>query len=435
MLAVSGYHEYMKFRAYVTQRLVEPSVVRFLAWRGDTAARLLSPRAAADPYALYDELRDAPLVRSRLGLWLTADHATAVSVLRDRRFSSSPAHQAGYVPPSYPDGDPRARLPTADLLTLDPPDHTRLRRLVSRAFSPPAIAALEPWIRERAAALLDSVDAAAGLDLVDAFALPLPIAVICRILGIPEADQAAFRKWGHAVATTLEPTLTQTSEVRSRRAELELTDYLRAHIDARRARPDASLLSQLVAVEEEGDRLSSDELVSTALLLLVAGFETTVNLIGNGVAALLAEPGRVSWRRLHDEPSLIAGAVEELLRYDSPVQMTSRTATEDVGFQGETVRRGQAVLVLIGGANRDPKVFDAPHQLQIERDAAASHLAFSQGIHRCLGLALARLEGRIALEELTRRYPTLALNGTPQRRPLIVLRGYETLPVRASAGA
>ncbi len=420
----------MRLRDWITQRVVEPAVIRLFAWRGDPAARLLSPGTAADPYALYDEVRGAPLLRSRLGLWLTADHATAVSVLRDRRFSASPTHQPGYAPRSYPDGDPRTRLPASDMLTLDPPDHTRLRRLVSRAFSPTSIAALEPWIRERASDLLNDVDTAAGFDLIDAFAMPLPIAVICRILGIPEADRAHFREWGHAVATTLEPTLNQTPEMRSRRAEVELTDYLRAHVDTRRARPDGSLLSELVAAEEEGERLTSEELVSTALLLLVAGFETTVNLIGNGVATLLAEPGHATWRRLHDDPALIPGAVDELLRYDSPVQMTSRIATEDVAVGGTTVRQGQAVLVLLGGANRDPDVFDAPSELRIERDTPAAHLSFSQGIHRCLGLALARLEGRIAIEELTRRYPTLAHAGPPRRRSLIVLRGYETLPVR-----
>jgi pimeloyl-[acyl-carrier protein] synthase len=249
------------------------------------------------------------------------------------------------------------------------------------------------------------------------------------MLGISEADQARFRDWGHAMVTTLEPTLTQSSEVRTRHAELELTHYLRAHIEARRAAPDDSLLSQLIAAEEEGDRLSLEELVSTALLLLVAGFETTVNLIGNGVAALLAEPGRVSWGRLHDEPALLPAAVEELLRYDSPVQMTSRIALEDVVLGETTVHRGQTVLVLLGGANRDPSAFPDPSRLRLDRDAGVPNLAFSQGIHRCLGLALARLEGRIAIEALTRRYPTLALADTPPRRPLVVLRGYEKLPV------
>ncbi len=197
----------------------------------------------------------------------------------------------------------------------------------------------------------------------------------------------------------------------------------------RRADPDASLLSALVAIEEDGDRLSSAELVSTALLLLVAGFETTVNLIGNGTVALLGEPEH--WERLREDPALVPAAVEELLRFDSPVQLTVRTATEDVDLDGTAMPKGTAVIVAIGGANRDPGVFGQPGRLIIDRPNASRHLAFSLGIHHCLGAALARLEGRIAVEELTRRYPGLELAGPPVRRPLLVLRGFETVPVRA----
>jgi len=196
----------------------------------------------------------------------------------------------------------------------------------------------------------------------------------------------------------------------------------------RRADPDDSLLSALIAAEEEGDRLSSSELVSTALLLLVAGFETTVNLIGNGTVALLSE--REQWERLREEPALVPAAVEEMLRYDSPVQMTSRTATEDVAIDGAVIRKGALVIVAIGGANRDPGVFGQPDRLIIDRPDASRHLSFSFGIHHCLGAALARLEGRIAVEELTRRYPGLTLAGAPVRRPLLVLRGFESVPVR-----
>ncbi|MFZ0047379.1 MAG: cytochrome P450, partial [Streptosporangiaceae bacterium] len=190
-----------------------------------------------------------------------------------------------------------------------------------------------------------------------------------------------------------------------------------------------SLLSALVAAEEEGDRLTSDELVSTALLLLIAGFETTVNLIGNGTVALLGD--KQAWARLGEEPALVPAAVEELLRYDSPVQLTSRVATEDVEVGGAVIPQGAAVLVAIGGANRDPEIFDQPDRLRIDRADASRHLSFSLGMHHCLGSALARLEGRIAVEELTRRYPGLELAGTPVRRPLLVLRGFECVPVRA----
>jgi cytochrome P450 len=424
----------MSLRQQVRHRVVEPAVLRYYQWRGDPVARLLRPAAKADPYPIYADLRRRGLGRSALGIWATASHGTASSVLRDPRFSPSPVHQPGYRPPAYPDGDPRAELPAADLLTMDPPDHTRIRRLVSSAFTPRAIAGLEPWIRDLTGRLLEQADAAAGFDLIDALAFPLPIAVICHLLGVPAEDQASFRVWGHDFATTLEPQTTPAAESRSRSSELALTAYLRDLVDKRRADPDDSLLSALVAVEEEGDRLSPGELVSTALLLLVAGFETTVNLIGNGSVALLGDGGhsdRKQWQSLGEEPSLVPGAVEELLRYDSPVQMTSRTATEDVDVGGTVIGKGASIIVAIGGANRDPDVFDQPDRVRIDRPNASRHLAFSLGIHHCLGAALARLEGRIAVEELTRRYPALELAGTPARRQLLVLRGFESVPVRA----
>jgi cytochrome P450 len=416
---------------YVKHRVAEPAVLRFYQWRGDPVARLMRPETKVDPYPLYADLRRRGLVRSPLRAWATASHATAANVLRDQRFSSSPLHQSGYRPPTYPAGDPRAELPAADLLTMDPPDHTRLRRLVSGAFSARRIAGLEPWIRDVTGQLLTTVDAAAGFDLIDALAFPLPIAVICHLLGVPAEDQASFRVWGHDVATILEPESDRTVEGQTRSSELALTAYLRELVRKRRADPDDSLLSALVAAEEEGDRLSSDELVSTALLLLVAGFETTVNLIGNGTVALLGEPQH--WRRLGEEPALVPTAVEELLRYDSPVQMTSRIATEDVDVDGVVIPKGAPIIVAIGGANRDPDVFDQPDRLRIDRPDASRHLSFSLGIHHCLGAALARLEGRIAFEELTRRYPGLGMAGTPVRRPLLVLRGFESVPVRERA--
>jgi cytochrome P450 len=414
----------------VRNGVVEPAVLRFYQWRGDPVARLMRPETKADPYPLYADIRRRGLVRSPLGSWVTSSHATATSVLRDRRFSSSPVHRRGYRPPRYPAGDPRAELPATDMLTMDPPDHTRLRRLVSSAFSPRAVAGLESWIRETTERLLSSVDAAAGFDLIDALAFPLPIAVICHLLGVPAEDQASFRAWGHDGVTTLEPQSDPNGEIRTRSSELALTAYLRELVRKRRADPDDSLLSALVAAEEEGDRLSSDELVSTALLLLLAGFETTVNLIGNGAVALLGQ--RAPWQLLGEEPALVPAAVEELLRYDSPVQMTSRIATEDVEVDGVVIPRGASIIVAIGGANRDPDVFDEPDSLRIDRPDASRHLAFSLGVHHCLGAVLARLEARIAIEELTRRYPGLEMTGTPSRRPLLVLRGFESVPVRAS---
>jgi cytochrome P450 len=267
--------------------------------------------------------------------------------------------------------------------------------------------------------------------MIDAVAFPLPIAVICHLLGVPEEDQANFRTWGHDLVGTLDPSAGRgNTESQTRASELALTAYLQDLVGKKRADPDDSILSALVAAEEEGDRLTSRELVDTAALLLVAGFETTVNLIGNGTVAMLGE--QENWERLRDTPALMATAVDEMLRYDSPVQLTSRTATEDLEVDGTAIPEGETIIVAIGGANRDPEVFEQPDRFVIDRPNASQHLSFSLGMHHCLGAALARLEGRIAFEELTRRYRKLELAGTPTRRPLLVLRGFESIPVRAS---
>jgi cytochrome P450 len=422
---------------------------------GDPVALLMRPQTRAEPYSAYAELRQSGLRpggprpsglhRSPLGLWATASHPTAASILRDQRFSTSPAHLSGYRPPAYPPGDPRGALPAADLLTMDAPDHTRLRRLVSGAFSTGVTTRLEPWTRDLVGRLLAPVDAGSGFDLIDELAFPLSITVICHLLGVPARDQASFRAWGHDIVASLDPGTAQTAARMSRSAELALAAYLRELIRARRGDPDDSLLSALVTAEEDGDRLSSTELLSVAMLVLVAGFETTANLIGNGVVALLRS--RDQWGRLHDDPALVPGAVEELLRYDSPVQLAVRIAAEDIevgdtaigdaaigdtAIDGTVIRKGEQVMVAIGGANRDPAVFDQPDRLWIDRPNASRHLAFSYGIHRCLGAALARLEARVALEELSRRYPRLELAGTPTRLPLLMLRGFEHVPLRSA---
>ncbi|MDA8067965.1 MAG: cytochrome P450 [Actinomycetota bacterium] len=411
------------------RRAVESSAVRFYSWRGDPVARLFRPAARRDPYPIYACARAAAPVRSPLGVWFTSSHALCSSILRDGRFSASQKHAQGYTPLSYPEGDPRGALPSEDMLGMDPPGHTRLRRLTARAFSRRAIMELEPWIRDRVCELLDRVDGRSGFDLIDALAFPLPIAVICHILGVPAADQERFKAWGREIAGTLDPTVGSRQDD-PRTAELELSAYLGALVERHRAAPDTSLLSALVAVEEAGDQLSGQELVSTALLLLVAGFETTVNLIGNGTAALLDHPEQ--WAALHEDSSLVPAAVEEMLRYDSPVQATSRIATEAAEVGNTTVPKGAAVLILLAGANRDPAVFDAPDEFRIDRPDAANHLSFSQGIHHCLGPALARLEAQVAFEELSRRYARLEAAGEPVRRNLLVLRGFESLPVRAA---
>ncbi len=417
-----------RFKEAIVQRAIEPAAVRYYQWRGDPVARLMHPDTRHDPYPLYTEVRRRGLVRSALGTWMTASHATATKVLLDRRFSSSPTHQKGYRPPTYAADDPRADVPSDHLLSMDPPDHTRIRRLVSSAFGPRAIAALEPWIRETTERLVAGTDPA-GFDLIDEVALPLPIAVICHLLGVPASDEASFRIWGNDVAASLDPQSDRTRATQVAASDRALTAYLKELVARRKADPDDSLLSALIAVEEEGDRLTAGELVSVCLLLLIAGFETTVNLIGNGTVALLDHPA--TWDRLR-EPEVLPAAVEELLRYDSPVQLTSRTATEDLELDGVELARAQSVIVAIGGANRDPAAFEQPDELRVDRDDEGRHLSFSLGLHHCLGAALARLEGRVALETLARHHPGLTLAAAPTRRRLLVLRGYEHVPVRAS---
>jgi len=419
----------MSLRDQVMSRVVEPALLRACQWRGDPVARLMLASTKDDPYPLYAGVRQRGMVSSPLGAFIAADHPTVAAVLRDRRFSSSPVHQRGYRPPSFPPDDPRSELPAWDLLNLDPPDHTRLRRLVSGAFTPRAIAGLEPRIRETAVRLLDQADDADGFDLIDALAFPLPIAVICQLLGVPAEDRAQFRAWGHDVAASLDPQTAAAALTQSRASEVALLRYLQDLVRERRANPDDTILSALIAAEEEGDRLSSGEIVRMALLLLVAGFETTVNLIGNGSVALIRDPG--GWDRLRADPALVPTAIEEMLRYDSPVQLTSRTATEDVELGHGVIAAGRTILVAIGGANRDPGLFEAPDEFRIDRPEPGRHLSFSLGLHHCLGASLARLEGRIAIEELTRRYPALELTAEPARRQQLVLRGFESVPVRA----
>ncbi len=406
---------------------VAPAALRYYRWHGDPMAALLAPQTIDNPYPLWSEIRERGLYRSKLGMWATASHATATALLRDPRVSASPTHQKRQ-PLLAGVEDPAAAGPTElSLLTMDPPEHTRIRRLLAGSFSPRALAALEPWIRARTAELLDRLHGSDGFDLIDALAFPVPMAVICRLLGVPPEDQDRFRRWGHDAVTNLEPSL-EGSNPAGIAAALELQAYMQALIAQRRAQPDESLLSALIEAESDGERLSFEELVAVGVLLLVAGFETTVNLIGNGTMALIGAPDQ--WAVLRDHPELVPGAVEELLRFDSPVQMTSRVATEDLELEGQVVEKGDSVVVVLGGANHDPTVFDHPDRLDVTRPNASQHLSFSLGIHHCLGAALARMEGRIVFEELTTRFPGLALSGPPVRRPLVVLRGFDRLPVR-----
>ena len=386
----------------------------------------MDPEFVADPYPTYHRLRtEDPVHHSSLGLWMLTRYEDVAAVLRDSRLVKEPipavvAARMGWITPASP----------LSMLDRDPPDHTRLRGLVSKAFTPRVVELLRPRVQQIVDGLLDRVADAHVMDLIDDFAYPLPVIVICELLGVPVEDQERFRGWGLDIARGLDAILlppdsdvTQRSAA-SRRA---LANYFRDLIAARRTAPRADLLSGLIAAEEVGDTLSVEELLATCILLLVAGHETTVNLVGNGILALLRHPDQL--RRLRENPGLIASAVEELLRYDAPVQRTARTPSEDVTIGGRTIARDELVLPFIGAADRDPAQFPDPDRLDITR-TDNRHIAFGWGIHFCLGAPLARVEGQIAINTLVQRLPKLALaTDRPEYRQSLTLRGLKALPV------
>jgi cytochrome P450 len=387
----------------------------------------MSPAGREDPYPLYESYRSGePLLRADDTIWIALDHAAVLTVLRHPALSSDERHATSEIGKS----DPATSL-SRGLLFMDPPDHTRLRGLIARAFTPKRIADLRPIAESITAALLDGVCACRSdqtVDLIGAFAYPLPIGVISALLGVPVSDQATFTAWSRALARSVDPTVLRSPEIDAAisAAERELAAYLTELLARRRRAPGDDLLSALVAVEADGDRISAQEVVDLAMLLLIAGHETTVNLIGNGLLALLRNPDQLA--RLRRAPELVPAAVDELLRFDGPVQLSQRVAVGDLDLCGRRVRGGDEIMLVLGAANRDPAVFAEPSRLDVTRDARA-HVAFGGGIHHCLGAALARLEGQVAFAALLDRTQSLELAGVPTRRPTFTLRGLETLPV------
>ena len=385
----------------------------------------MSPAFREDPYPHYERFRGpAPLLRVAETIWFALGHADVTTLLRHPRMSTDEQQHAATEAGNALDPNR-----TRSLLFMDPPDHTRLRNLVARAFTPRRIEGLRAATEAITAELIDAMPAhGTPVDLIQAFAYPLPVRVICRLLGIPEADEPVFTGWSRGIARSLDPTILRSPEIDAAidRARSELRAYLGQLLECRRKSPGDDLLSGLAAVEADGDRISSGEVLSLAVLLLVAGHETTVNLIGNGVLALLRAPDQLAL--LRRSPELVGPAVDELLRFDGPVQITQRIATEDMDVAGCPVRRGDEILLVLGAANRDPAVFAEPHRLDVRRDARR-HVGFGGGIHHCLGAVLARMETQIALSALLDRFGRIELAGTPARRPTFTLRGLETLPV------
>jgi cytochrome P450 len=313
------------------------------------------------------------------------------------------------------------------MMENEPPAHTRLRSLVAKAFARGHVERLRPRVQEMTDALLDQADVRAGFDLLADYAEPLPVAVIAELLGVPEEDRHLLRPWSAAIVAMYEYRRTPEAEDRAIRAAAEFAEYMRGLADARRASPREDLVSHLVAAEDGGQRLSGDELVASAILLLNAGHEASVNAFGNGVVALLAHPDQLA--RVRADEALVEPAIEEMLRYDSPLQLFERTAREDVAVGGVTVPAGRKIAALLGAANRDPAEFEAADTFDVGR-RPNRHIAFGAGLHHCLGAPLARMELQISLPTLLRRCPRLELAGDPVRRQTFVLRGYATVPVR-----
>jgi len=352
--------------------------------------------------------------------WLVTGYAEARAALADPRL-----HKTG--PGWQPEPDSVFAPLERHMLNSDPPDHERLRRLVNKAFTMRRVELLRPRIAAKTAGLLDDMSAQRDVDLLTAFAFPLPITVICELLGIPVADRDDFRTWSATVVSdTAAPAVFEADAT-------AMVRYFLALLAAKRREPADDLLSALISARDDGDRLSENELVSMAFLLLVAGHETTVNLIGSGMLALLLDPAELG--RLRADPSLLPGAVEELLRHVNPVNnATYRIASEPVEIGGAHVGRGEAVLVSLSSADRDPSRYADPDRLDVGRDSSG-HLAFGHGIHYCLGAPLARLEAEIAFRALLARFGSMQLAvpaETLRWRPSTLIHGLETLPVRLS---
>jgi cytochrome P450 len=372
----------------------------------------VSPEFLADPYAHYRRLRDSDPVHfdKARGSWVLTRYSDVATALRDdERLSAE-------------------QQPVAtSMLVSDPPDHTRLRSLVAKAFTPRTVSQLTPRIHDIVNVLLDTASPRGEMDAIADFAYPLPITVIAELLGVEPERRDFFRAESQKIAVALGPIANPMVGMRATEGRNELLAYFSTLIEKRRADPRDDLISALVQAEDRGDVLNHGELLGMLLLLLVGGHETTVNLIGNGLLALLRHPEQLE--RLRTREGIEKMAIEELLRYDSPVQYSGRVAATDFELGGKRIRAGDGVRMILGAANRDPEVFADPDTLDITRDPCP-HLAFGAGIHFCLGAQLARLEAQIALPALVRRFPRLRRASEELRwRPAAVLRGLEALPV------
>jgi cytochrome P450 len=394
----------------------------------DVTYNPFEPGFAADPYPQYRTLREHdPVHHSPLEFWLLLRYDDVQRFLRDPSLSVEDRN-ARPTPMNQVTREVLGDRGQYAMLNRDPPDHTRLRRLVSKAFTPRAVADLRPRIVELTDAALDRAEERGGMDLIADFAFPLPFTVISDLLGMPETDTAQLREWSGALVKSLEPLFDPAELLAMAEAGDAMRAFLTDAIAWKRSHPAGDMLSALITAEDHGDVLSDEELLDQILLLYIAGHETTVNLIGNGVLALLRNPDSLS--RLRPDPALDANAIEELLRYDSPVQMSRRITLDDIEVDGHHIEAGAFVVLVLASANRDEAHWGpTAATLDITRAGASQHVSFGGGAHYCLGAALARLEGQIAVGSLVRRFPNLAIAGEPAWNGRINLRGLRSLPL------
>jgi cytochrome P450 len=406
------------------------------ARHGEPQGRLIAdPAVRADPGGFADELRAlGTLVRGRAA-WLTTDHALAHHLLRSDDFavtsigSTLPKPLGWIEQKTTVKGRLHPLLPPS-LLSVEPPEHTRYRKTVSSVFTTRAVAALRERVQQAANALIDDLEnetVGPVVDIVDRYCSQLPVTVIGDIIGVPDADRPRILEFGELAAPSLDIGLPWKQYVRVEDGLDGFNTWLANHIRQLRDSPGEDLMSQLIEASDGGARLNDEELRATAGLVLAAGFETTVNLLGNGIRILLDHPDQLAM--LLENPDLWPGAVEEILRLESPVQLSARVARHDVEVADRIVKRDELVILYLAGANRDPNVFPDPHRFDITRENAGKHLSFSGGRHFCLGAALARAEGEVGLRTFFERYPHAALAGVGSRRDTRVLRGWSSLPI------
>jgi cytochrome P450 len=392
---------------------------------------LLDPSNRADPYPAYAQIREhGPLQLPGMALNVFSSFQDCDDVLRhpssasDRLKSTAAQREIAEGAEARPVGPP-------GFLFLDPPDHTRLRKLVSKAFVPKVVKALEPDITALVDGLLDTVEEQGSFDVIADLAYPLPVAVICRLLGVPIEDEPKFSRASALLAAALDPVISFTGQAPDSfdemfQAGLWLREYLRDLIARRRSGPGDDLMSALIHVEESGDHLTEEEIVATCNLLLVAGHETTVNLIANAILAMLRHPSQ--WAALSADPQRVSAVVEETLRYDPPVQLMGRIAADDMTIGETLVPKGDVMILLLAAAHHDPAAFDRPDEFDPDRENIR-HLGFGKGPHFCLGAPLARLEAAVALSKVTARFPQARMAGDPQYKPNLTLRGLAALEV------